>query len=253
MDMWKCWVSFANMLTRVAPLSGLLSKLPLLLFITRDARWGDFECWESKKQPCPPLDTRFPVIVTTWCYTTLTSSGLCNAVFNVISVDTHSAVYEADVLREVWTRFTNSGPGTGGSDRCVKRHQDQVWKHIKTGHSTNHAFSKHGADTAGSRRHLHRPQPKITRVAGTVLPKLPVYSNMKIEVSWQSFSVFLHRTSLGTMQRHKSCCVRMAKHCSVPSTSLCLVSTRWSTKQWRTPWWPLSCMKMQGNRSWHPV
>lgn len=30
--------------------------------------------------------------------------------FNVISVDIHYTVYKADVLREVWTRFTNCGP-----------------------------------------------------------------------------------------------------------------------------------------------
>lgn len=30
--------------------------------------------------------------------------------FNVISVHIHYTVYKADVLREVWTRFTNCGP-----------------------------------------------------------------------------------------------------------------------------------------------
>lgn len=46
--------------------------------------------------------------------------------FNTVSVYTHYAVHEADVLREVWTRLTNSRPGAGGADRSVKRHEKQV-------------------------------------------------------------------------------------------------------------------------------
>ncbi len=189
--------------------------------------------------------------LTRFCSTSM-SSDFLYAGFNVISVHIHYAVYKADVLREVWTRFTNSRPGTGGSDWRVKRHQNQVWKHPKTGHCTHQSFSKHGADTAGFRRYLHWPQPEIPRVAGTVLPKLPVRHDMEMKLAGKT-SVFLYRTSLGIMQKHKSCCVRMARLCSVPSTSSCPVSTRLSTKQWRILWWPLSCMKMQGNKPWHPV
>lgn len=163
----------------------------------------------------------------------------------------HYAVHEADVLREVWQRFKNGRPGTGGSDWRVKGDQEQVWNNPETGHCTHQSFSKHGADSTGSRRHLHRTQPEVPRVAGTVTEK-------KIRLLFEQklageTNYFLYRTSLGTTQRHRSCCVRMARLCSAPSTSLCPASTPWSTKQWRTPWWPLSCMKTQGKKPWRPV
>lgn len=60
-------------------------------------------------------------------------------------------VYKADVLREVWQRFSDSGPGTGSSDRRVEGYQEQVRKYSKTGNRAHHSLSKHGADATGSR------------------------------------------------------------------------------------------------------
>jgi len=48
--------------------------------------------------------------------------------------------------------------------------------------------------------------------------------------------------SSDTMQKHRSCCARMERLCSVPSTSLCPVSTHWWTKRWKTHWWLSRCM-----------
>lgn len=87
----------------------------------------------------------------------------------LISVHIRIAVYQADVFGEVWPRLKNSRPGIGGSDWRVTRHQEQVWKHPQTGHCAHQSFSKHGADTAGFRWHLHWPQSEVARIAGTVL------------------------------------------------------------------------------------
>jgi len=57
---------------------------------------------------------------------------------------------------------------------------------------------------------------------------------------------FMHRMSSDLMQKHRSCCARMERLCSVPSTSLCPASTHWWTKQWKTHWWLSRCMRMPG-------
>lgn len=158
-------------------------------------------------------------------------------------------MYQTDVFREVWTRLKNSRPGTGGSDWCVKRDQEQVWKHPQTGHCTYQSFSKHGADTTGFGRHFHWPQPEVPRVAGTVLPKLLMWHDLEMQLVCKT-SVLLCRMNLAIMQKLKSCCVRMVRLCSVPSTSSCPVSIHWSTKQWRILWWLLNSMKMQGEKPW---
>lgn len=52
------------------------------------------------------------------------------------------------------------------------------------------------------------------------------------------------------MQKRRSCCARMERHCWVPSTSLCPASTHWWTRQWKTHSWLSRCMKMPGWFTW---
>lgn len=69
---------------------------------------------------------------------------------------------------------------------------------------------------------------------------------MDAPISLMFCCVCLHRMSLATTQKLRSCCVRMGRLYLVPSTSLCPASTHWSTRPWRTPWWRSRCMKMPG-------